>query len=623
MRSLLVELFRFGKEEGFLRQGDKYLFAAGSRRVCEVEMPLDYRDFSKHMVALRYKADAAARQNALQELGAAVTKLLRVEEMTELETGEFPLQLDLVLNAAELASLPFETAIDIKSEQLVARGPIVLTRRVRNDSTTVPVRWPGQPRILFAWARPEGSTGVPYQAHEEALRKALEPWAPRESTEASPATSNVLTIVERASLDAIRDACRKSVEEKHPFTYVHILAHGHPIGSFPEQQYGLALHAVGSDDLEPVPPEKISEALEPLRGYTVVVSLLACDSGNAENAFTAQRSVAHELHVLGFPVVIASQLPLTLPGSTIVVNTFYTHLLASQDVRAAVHESRLALKQSAKTTGHDWASLVAYVRLPEDYSDYLQRIRLESVLSSLKSIQSWSDELIGGGEIDEFNANYLISLLRGRSQELKSFLNDSDAGRRGIVEENYGLLGSTEKRIAELCYEAGSRCGSGQWRDDMKAALENARHWYEQGFRQNISSHWNGVQFMSLEAVLTGKISDRMGWYATTYAAQVAAASAGEFWAWGSLAELYLIGSAAGTDSKIEDAVEAVREMKRRVSDGNRFPLETTKRQFQRYVSWWTPQNGFPTGADLAKQAQMLVEALYSTQSAGGPGSGS
>ena len=160
MRSLLVELFRFGKEEGFLRQGDKYLFAAGSRRVCEVEMPLDYRDFSKHMVALRYKADAAARQNALQELGAAVTKLLRVEEMTELETGEFPLQLDLVLNAAELASLPFETAIDIKSEQLVARGPIVLTRRVRNDSTTVPVRWPGQPRILFAWARPEGSTAA-------------------------------------------------------------------------------------------------------------------------------------------------------------------------------------------------------------------------------------------------------------------------------------------------------------------------------------------------------------------------------------------------------------------------------------------------------------------------------
>jgi hypothetical protein len=383
------------------------------------------------------------------------------------------------------------------------------------------------------------------------------------------------------------------------------------MGTFPEQQYGLALHAADTDDLEPVLPQEISGALEPLRGHGVVVSLTACDSGNEENTFAAKGSIAHDLHALGFPVVIASQLPLTVPGSTIVAETFYSHLLASKDVRTALHESRVALINKEEMTGHDWASLVAYVRLPEDYSAYLEKVRLESVLSSLKSIQSWSDELIGSGEIDEANAKYLISLLRGRVEDLKSFLNDADPERRGIVEENYGLLGSTEKRIAELCYEAGRRCGGDQWCADMRAALDNARHWYEQGFRRSLSSHWTGVQFMSLEAVLTGKIKDQMGWFATTYAARMAAESPQEFWALGSIAELNLLSPAAGSGNRIEEAIEAVRQMKRRVGDGDRFPLETTKRQFQRYVSWWTHENGFfPSGSDLREQAELLVDAL-------------
>ena len=211
----------------------------------------------------------------------------------------------------------------------------------------------------------------------------------------------------------------------------------------------------------------------------------------------------------------------------------------------------------------------------------------------------------------ETNATYLISLMRGRSEQLKSFLNDADAGQRGSNEENCGLLGSTEKRIAELCYEVGRRCGVSQWCVDIKAALENARQWYERGFRRSTSSHWTGVQFLSLESVLTGKIGDPMGWYATLYAARMAAASPKEFWALGSIAELHLIGSAAGVGGRIEEAVEAVTEMKRRVGGGDPYPLETTKRQLQRYVSWWTKENGvFPTGADLAEPARVLVEAL-------------
>jgi len=53
---------------------------------------------------------------------------------------------------------------------------------------------------------------------------------------------------------------------------------------------------------------------------------------------------------------------------------------------------------------------------------------------------------------------------------------------------------------------------------------------------------------MSLEAVLTGKISDPMSWYASAYAARLAATSPEEVWALGSIAEPNLLGPAAGTD---------------------------------------------------------------------------
>ena len=49
---------------------------------------------------------------------------------------------------------------------------------------------------------------------------------------------------------------------------------------------------------------------------------------------------------------------------------FYEGWMAVKDVRAILHETRVALRE-AKEAGHDWVSMVAYVRLPEGYNDYL------------------------------------------------------------------------------------------------------------------------------------------------------------------------------------------------------------------------------------------------------------
>ena len=68
--------------------------------------------------------------------------------------------------------------------------------------------------------------------------------------------------------------------------------------------------------------DKLCSSLTPLLGTAQVVALAACDSGTV-NTFLSRKSLAHALHVTGFPVVIASQLPLTKVGSVILTEELY------------------------------------------------------------------------------------------------------------------------------------------------------------------------------------------------------------------------------------------------------------------------------------------------------------
>jgi hypothetical protein len=619
VRSLLIEFHRFGDpKSGLIRQGDTYLVAAASHPVRQASMPLDYESFLDLMLALRYQAGAAARQQAIDRISRIVTDLLGSKDLDELEGGDFPLQLDLVVNAAELAALPFEAAIDRAGEPLVLRTkrPIVLTRRVRNDFTESIVRWPSTPRILYAWAYPHiGGAPVPYEAHEHALRTALLPWIPSEGPHATRYDfSGTLRVLEKASLDSIRELCQDAVDKKKPFTHVHLLAHGYPIGDLFKRRFGLALHAPASDDLDPVSPEALVEALAPLRGHASVLSLSACDSANEANTIIPRGSIAHELHVSGFPVVLASQLPLTVAGSIILVENFYRELLAGADVRSALHRARCALFDNKSSTGHDWASVVGYVRLPEGYADYLPTVRLESALSSLKAIQAWSDELLASDVIDAARFNDLAGQLRAGIERLEAFLTDTPAALRGVVEEYLGLLGSAQKRLAELYFASGKRGGGDGWQKLMREALERARGMYQKGYETNLSHHWTGVQFISLDAVLAGKIVETDRWYAAALAATLDAKRPDEIWAYGSLAELHLLATAAGLGDHADQAQKAIEEMISRVArlaSGDRFPLESTERQLRRYVDWWTAANGFfPGQPDLSRAAGRLASLI-------------
>ena len=183
----------------------------------------------------------------------------------------------------------------------------------------------------------------------------------------------MLKVLAETTLAKIEEACREAVEEDKPFTHVHLLAHGVPgSGRCTSSISASALHAQDGDLHLSATPEQLGKALAPLVGHAVIVTLATCDAANVTNTITSKRSIAHELHELGFPIVVASQFPFTKPGSTLMVEIFYKALLGGEDVRLALHQARVALYDSRDKTGHDWASLVGYARLPEGYADHLQ-----------------------------------------------------------------------------------------------------------------------------------------------------------------------------------------------------------------------------------------------------------
>src|SRR5262245_52757305 len=620
MRSLLLEFHRFNSlKSGIWREGDTYLVAAAAHPVRQYQMTMEQDDFLDLMLDLRYQGAADARVAALNKVGRLATPFLGPDSLTDIndvKSGEL-LQLDLVVNPAELAALPFEAATDSEERPLFARAEqaVVLTRRVRHDFAERRTRWPSSPRILYAWASPSGMN-VPSQEHERALLAALEPWIPVQKEAGSmPDPGNVMTTLPEMSLSALAKACRDAVEAEKPYTHVHVLAHGYPIGRGHRQRFGMALHGE-NEDLEAVAPEDLEQALAPLVGHTVVVTLATCDAANLTNTTTTKRSIAHNLHVLGFPIVVASQLPFTVPGSTLMVETFYKAQLAGEDVRLALHQARVALYQSQAKTGHDWASLVGYVQLPEGYADHLQDVRLQSVLASLKTMQDWSDKLVKEGNRDPAVFDRVAQQLQERIVTLDRFRKEN-IGRSGVREENLGLLGSAEKRLAELCYVRSKLGEAARWQQSMREALQRSRDWYRQSAERNLSHHWTGVQHLSLEAILDGRIGNSGRWFAGLTAAELDKENgtpADVIWALGSLAELYLLGPLAGQTPTAGSARKVLAEMKARVmaeTGGSTFPLETTERQLRRYVDWWTTANGFfPGTSDLATEAETLLQEL-------------
>ncbi|MCP3963082.1 MAG: CHAT domain-containing protein [bacterium] len=632
--SITVDIHRLESlenESGLIRKGDRYIVLAGQNlRARERKMPIEHRDLQKKLKTLRYERTATPKQTrkALDDLAAHATYFLPSvkKKRRKKKKVDRPVQIDLVLGSAELWAFPFE-ACYCNGDWTLANPArdIILTRRIRQGFAAEKRPWPVRPRVLFVHAPAVDDLPKALIAqHVDALEEALRPWSKKGEPQREGLLECELVLDPTDLKRLIREA--RETDPKKPFTHVHVLAHGRKIED-PEDGsvvWGLRL---GDENREASNPEDLAKALEPGDGLPVVVTLAACDSANQADPQIPERSFAQELHKRGIPIVIASQLPITQPGSVTLTRVFYNALLQGEDARWALHVARQALHEYHRG-GHDWVSLVGYVQLPEGYSGHLMEVGVQHEMELLKAARGKLDQALDGP--GDPNFDQIEKLVRPRIRSLEQRLMLIPKEKKDLRAECQGILASAHKRLAELLFRRSEKAAEPDVqntfdtssKDYLRAALGH----YRAAFRAHIQNHWLGAQLLSLEAVLDGAFQDPRNWQTTFYAAELALAdNEDEFWAYGTLAELWLLapfledtgdhslcrGGPLNRDIALSQGKAAIDQLVERAQDP--FAIPSTRDQIARYTNWWLKGHGFFGEADdLAADAQELLQHLLS-----------
>lgn len=613
----------------------QYLGLCGNFGACTVQLMYEHQEFLSLLKSLRYNIgatdDSERRQQDVNKTSEDITNILAsvpgLKASLGLACGRSAgiTHLDLVLSAAELAMLPFELA---KVPPGCAGGegnylllqtllPVCLTRRVRSASNTM-IIWPQKPKILFVIAQLP-HMNVPALDHTRALLKAIDPWIPYFDPslpgDREKKIGEILTILPEASIKDIEDACAANA-----YSHVHILAHGMENSKKLGNPFGLVLHdPLDKSKSNVVDGEQLASALRPLRKQTnkepeatlpAVVTVAACDSGNVSSViYSNGTSLAHELHQAGIPVVVASQFPLSKAASVHVAEVLYQRMLWGEDIRIIQHSLRSKLHALCPDT-HDWASLVMYANLPPDLNQQLLDIRYlqarKAIDCALDRIDKSIDGKIPPGEAE-------IQRLLERVDEAAGQMPTTE----GYETEGMGMLASTEKRKAEMCFRAVRDLSSedGKLKELKKRSIEYLRkslRLYEQAYKENMretsgiirknrSVHWVMTQYLSLRAVL-GESFLPDHWSAAIVSADVDLRSyegnaETAVWAHGSLFELYLMLLAydpALVKRQLELDQKEVQEKARwhisellSIAGHDAFPIYSTDRQLERYINWW------------------------------------
>lgn len=502
---------------------------------------------------------------------------------------------------------------------------------------------------------------MPWKAHLQALRRAIDPWVRHYKTTAERAEhrSKLLTVLPNATIDDLQGAC-----ESGKYTHIHVLAHGVPFTRAADEGYGIALHdRRDPKKVDVVPADNFATVLRcpvPSRDGQLalprVVTVASCDSGNAGSVVGAGASVAHAMHESGIPLVVASQFPLSFAGSVILTETLYEGLIAGDDPRKSLDRTRRLLKTKAPDT-HDWASVVAYASLPEDFDEEVADARVLRAHRRMEAALSYAYGLVWekDGQLDDERYEKRYEKVLGKVKSSIANLRDlsrfeENKARKARIEAK---LGGTYKRLAELNRptERGASdskdTGNSSTTIDSVDALQTARRHYETAFELEPQGVWYLVQAMVLRAVLEGgsvsrpdpldlgphergQIDLALWRMAETISIRESRDSDRETsaWACGNLIELYLIANlrdvSADTEPDFrltsfatfeeENAKIYARRLRKHFSRDS-FEVMSTRTQIRRYIEVFPEvagslKNGDPNVAGWPRVHKLAREVL-------------
>jgi len=617
IRNVKLELLRPGPANNqLLSPLTPYLALCGADGPVTVHIPFEHRHLLNRLERLRYVTGGvpvSPEQQAteVREMGEALGKVLAqvpalFSEIGTAASNEDELvHLRLVTTAYELAMIPFELSIGADGFPgsgaplfLQPTVPLSLTREVRRGRP-LPVYWDRSPRILFAFASPDGLPAVPAQDHLDALRRAVEPWVKwrANQTDRLPEVKKLLTVLPNASLRTIRRACAES-----EYTHVHILAHGEPIEQEGDRHYGVALCVDGDPTGKQVVSGDVlataltaKDAIGTTRFRPTLVSLSTCDSGQTGSVITPGGSIAHALHAAEIPWVIASQFPLWMRASSIATEVLFAGLLRGDDPRWVLRALRQRLRTDSPGT-HDWGSIVAYAVVPWDFDRQVEAFRNRQTRQRIEVKFDQAEEMVkaaasrDGAAVAPDALNAVYESIRGELERWRDAL--PLTAPKSERAERLGMSAASEKRIGNLFPGESDRA---------RKAYESAREFYRRALDAEPFNHWVITQYLSMTAVLaadldvSGLASKYGAWW--TAARQLSewdlrnATGEKRAWALATLAELELLGSVyAGV---VFDAESATREIQNfchgilDVVDRQAFPIFSSCRQFKRYAEIW------------------------------------
>ena len=621
LHEVKLELLRAGPMHNqLLSPLTPYLILCGNGGPVTFNIPMEHRELLNRLERLRYvffdgqtkQLDDRMREAELEELGRFVgnilgnIKTLNSElSQTKLDQGQ-GIHLRLVLSGSELSLIPFELSISplgLPGEGLPLllqkHLPITITREARRIPPS-DMEWIRFPRLLFVSAAP-GTPAVPTEGHCKAIRNALEPWI---RWEADPEkrinhVSDRLTVINNASLAQIRESCAVN-----RYTHVHILAHGSHYERAGERRYGVALcDEKNPSHMDVVSGERLAQALRASQSENyicsnpTVVTLMTCDSGNQASVVSPGGSIAHDLHAYGIPWVFASQFPLTIPGSILITRAFYEAIFRGDDPRCILHALRNMLRASSEKN-HDWASLVAYATIPEDFSQLLlifrekqRRKAIDIAFDKAERIATCQNE--GGTSTDDETDDVFmeqfdlaINVVRRHMVEWGKELPQLEKeGNKQLWSEFFGMRGAIEKRIGLLHSKLGNQ-------EKAKSELEQALKYYKHAFEIDFANHWTASQIISLCLVLNQKVDNDVLIVAHCGAERDLRSHSvkNQAWAHGTLAELTMLSlvlppipDTVKIKKKVVEHCYRMMELAGEYS----FHVYSTRRQFKRYLLYW------------------------------------
>jgi hypothetical protein len=521
-RRVTLELLRHGPAHNqLLSPLTQYMALCGNHHGETVHVPYEHNQFLARHSSLMYEDsldpnndDARERrelqlQITAQEMSTILMKIpgLISELRPSGDSDEF-IHLEVILSASELALLPFELATAPngfpgagQSLTLQTQAPLSMTRRVRrvNNGT---VRWPTAPRILFVESLPPADAQTLVPAHMLALRKALDPWVRKDTTNSTTFANDyndvrvpqslkkLITVLPQASVEDVMRALRND-----HYTHVHFLAHGKSFKEGIDDRFGLEFY----EDHDPSKSDIVSGtrlaamikscADEGVHSHCpAVISIASCYGSNGGSVVGAGSSVAHHLHEAGMPLVVSSLFTLSFDASVMLTEQLYTGLLWGKDPRRLLHCLRRDLRAAMPRT-HDWASLVAYAAFPDDFSRQLRETKILQSQSSIRAAFSFSDNYAHRWQTwyDDFDELLSVEPDQSEKKRIREELEEHklqstseielvrqkiDPGKRRLnriissvqasqrsgfnslsgeeLARVYGLLATTEKREAEL-----------------------------------------------------------------------------------------------------------------------------------------------------------------------------